>query len=80
MAPAFLFAEICLLCSCWQEVCQACRLHILLNKSKTPFSAYKKSPQELRRRAMGAFKYLSELWRRKQSDTLCFLMRVRCWE
>ena len=29
---------------------------------------------------MGAFKYLSELWRRKQSDTLCFLMRVRCWE
>ena len=29
---------------------------------------------------MGAFKYLSELWRHKQSDTLCFLMRVRCWE
>ena len=29
---------------------------------------------------MGAFKYLSELWGRKQSDTLCFLMRVRCWE
>jgi len=29
---------------------------------------------------MGAFKYLSELWRKKQSDTLCFLMRVRCWE
>ena len=29
---------------------------------------------------MGAFKYLSELWRKKQSDTLVFLMRVRCWE
>ena len=29
---------------------------------------------------MGAFKYLSEIWRKKQSDTLCFLMRVRCWE
>ena len=29
---------------------------------------------------MGAFKYLSELWRHKQSDTLTFLMRVRCWE
>ena len=29
---------------------------------------------------MGAYKYLSELWRKKQSDTLCFLMRVRCWE
>ena len=29
---------------------------------------------------MGAFKYLSELWRKKQSETLCFLMRVRCWE
>jgi hypothetical protein len=29
---------------------------------------------------MGAFKYLSELWRHKQSDTICFLQRVRCWE
>ena len=29
---------------------------------------------------MGAFKYLSELWRKKQSDTMRFLLRVRSWE
>ena len=29
---------------------------------------------------MGAYKYLEELWRKKQSDVLRFLMRVRCWE
>lgn len=28
----------------------------------------------------GAFKYLSELWRKKQTDTIRFLLRVRCWE
>nr|AAF67144.1 large subunit ribosomal protein L15 [Syntrichia ruralis] len=29
---------------------------------------------------MGAYKYIEELWRRKQSDVLRFLLRVRCWE
>jgi len=29
---------------------------------------------------MGAYKYLSELWRRKQSDVMRFLLRIRCWE
>jgi hypothetical protein len=29
---------------------------------------------------MGAYKYLEELWRKKQSDVLRFLLRVRCWE
>merc|ERR1719517_24098 len=29
---------------------------------------------------MGAFKYLTELHKRKQSDVLRFLLRVRCWE
>eukprot|EP00965_Chrysotila_dentata_P110109 3638348-Pleurochrysis_carterae.AAC.2 len=29
---------------------------------------------------VGAFKYLQELWRKKQSDTIRFLLRVRCWE
>jgi len=29
---------------------------------------------------MGAYKYLEELYRRKQSDVLRFLLRVRCWE
>ena len=30
--------------------------------------------------AQGAFKYLQEIWRKKQSDTVRFLLRVRCWE
>ena len=29
---------------------------------------------------MGAYKYLEELWRKKQSDVLRFLLRVRAWE
>ncbi|KAG1757545.1 ribosomal protein L15e [Suillus lakei] len=29
---------------------------------------------------MGAYKYISELYRKKQSDVLRFLLRVRCWE
>jgi large subunit ribosomal protein L15e len=29
---------------------------------------------------MGAYKYLEELYKKKQSDVLRFIMRVRCWE
>ncbi|CAM9353997.1 unnamed protein product [Phaeothamnion confervicola] len=29
---------------------------------------------------MGAYKYVEELWRKKQSDVLRFLLRVRAWE
>jgi len=29
---------------------------------------------------MGAYKYVEELWRKKQSDVMRFLMRVRTWE
>lgn len=29
---------------------------------------------------MGAYKYLEELWRKKQSDVMRFLLRVRSWE
>eukprot|EP00921_Rhytidocystis_pertsovi_P018569 GHVQ01029395.1.p1 GENE.GHVQ01029395.1~~GHVQ01029395.1.p1 ORF type:complete len:206 (-),score=17.41 GHVQ01029395.1:292-909(-) len=29
---------------------------------------------------MGAYKYMEELWKKKQSDVLRFLMRVRTWE
>lgn len=29
---------------------------------------------------MGAYKYLEELFKRKQSDVLNFLLRIRCWE
>lgn len=27
-----------------------------------------------------AYKYVEELWKKKQSDVLRFLLRVRCWE
>ena len=29
---------------------------------------------------MGAYKFLEELWRKKQADLLRFLLRVRAWE
>jgi hypothetical protein len=29
---------------------------------------------------IGAYKYVSELWRKKQSDVMRFMQRVRCWE
>ena len=29
---------------------------------------------------MGALKYVEELHKKKQSDVLQFLLRVRCWE
>jgi large subunit ribosomal protein L15e len=29
---------------------------------------------------MGAYKYVQEIWRKKQSDLLRFLLRVRCWQ
>ncbi|KAJ0558786.1 putative ribosomal protein L15e [Helianthus annuus] len=29
---------------------------------------------------MGAYTYVSELWRKKQSDVMRFMQRVRCWE
>ncbi|KAF2313106.1 hypothetical protein GH714_009292 [Hevea brasiliensis] len=33
-----------------------------------------------RAQELGAYKYVSELWRKKQSDVMRFLQRVRCWE
>lgn len=29
---------------------------------------------------MGAYKYLEELWKKKQSDVMRFIMRIRTWE
>ena len=29
---------------------------------------------------MGAYKYMEEMWRKKQSDVMRFLLRVRAWE
>ncbi|KAF7810115.1 E3 ubiquitin ligase PQT3-like isoform X1 [Senna tora] len=36
--------------------------------------------EEEGRHKLGAYKYVSELWRKKQSDVMRFLQRVRCWE
>jgi hypothetical protein len=30
--------------------------------------------------AAGAYAYMSKLWRKKQSDVMRFVQRVRCWE
>jgi large subunit ribosomal protein L15e len=29
---------------------------------------------------MGAYKFLEELYKKKQSDVLRFILRVRCWQ
>lgn len=29
---------------------------------------------------MGAYKYLQELWKKKQSNVVRFLLRIRTWE
>ena len=29
---------------------------------------------------MGAYKYMQELWRKKQSDVMRYLLRVRMWQ
>lgn len=29
---------------------------------------------------MGAYKYMTELYRKKQSDVLRYLLRIRCWQ
>ncbi|KAI6702294.1 hypothetical protein NL676_011430 [Syzygium grande] len=38
------------------------------------------NPSDQTATPMGAYKYVSELWRKKQSDVMRFLQRVRCWE
>ncbi|CAK9295841.1 unnamed protein product [Gordionus sp. m RMFG-2023] len=29
---------------------------------------------------MGAYRYIQEIWRKKQSDVMRFLLRIRCWQ
>jgi len=29
---------------------------------------------------MGAYKYMQELYRKKQSDVMRYLLRIRCWQ
>nr|GMD55574.1 60S ribosomal protein L15 [Ipomoea batatas] len=52
---------------------------VLYLHSQLRFSA-KASPEQAALRTMGAYTYVSELWRKKQSDVMRFLLRVRCWE
>lgn len=28
---------------------------------------------------MGAYRYMQELWRKKQSDVMRYILRIRCW-
>ncbi|CAJ1415104.1 unnamed protein product, partial [Effrenium voratum] len=37
-------------------------------------------PSKYPRSTMGAYKYLEEMWRKKQSDVMRFLARLRNWE
>merc|ERR1712033_120650 len=37
-------------------------------------------PIRLESTKMGAYKYMQELYRKKQCDVLRFLLRVRCWQ
>merc|ERR1711990_477934 len=40
----------------------------------------KKKKKKKKKHNMGAYKYLEELYKRKQSDVLRFLLRIRAWE
>ncbi|KAJ6884627.1 hypothetical protein NC652_031589 [Populus alba x Populus x berolinensis] len=53
---------------------------LLSCKLKTPVTPTIQSPLLIFSDSMGAYKYVSELWRKKQSDVMRFLQRVRCWE
>ena len=35
---------------------------------------------KFRQLKMGAYKYMAELYRKKQSDVLRYLLRIRCWQ
>jgi ribosomal protein L15E len=37
-------------------------------------------PQRLKLEVLAPLQYVEELWKKKQSDVLRFLLRVRCWE
>ncbi len=54
-------------------------LHPSPRESRAPLSTHERRCQRLST-TMGAYKYLEELWRKKQSDVMRFLLRVRAWE
>merc|ERR1712122_93832 len=42
--------------------------------------AFVQFEEPLTRLKMGAYKYMSELYRKKQSDVMRYLLRIRCWQ
>merc|ERR1739849_39347 len=36
--------------------------------------------EKIKKLKMGAYKYMTELYRKKQSDVMRYLLRVRCWQ
>ena len=66
-----IFAAAPILCSFTALLCvhRLCSIYCCGDR-RLPSQLYK----------MGAYKYLEELWRKKQSDVLRFLLRVRAWE
>ena len=47
---------------------------VVLNASRSHFTVQQLTTN------MGAYKYLEEIWRKKQSDVMRFLLRVRAWQ
>ncbi|KAL9256888.1 Large ribosomal subunit protein eL15-like protein [Drosera capensis] len=56
----------------------------ILNQAQNPSRLGSPNPNRIAAAAaattMGAYKYVLELWRKKQSDVMRFIQRVRCWE
>lgn len=50
------------------------------SRAPPPFRRPLSAPPPAAPPAQGAYKYLEEVWRKKQSDMMRFLLRVRCWE
>jgi len=49
-------------------------------KNNNTFTLYNPAYINRTHRIMGVYKYLEELYRKKQSDVLRFILRIRCWE
>lgn len=54
---------------CWKRKCKRSDCLFFFSSGKWLWLVY-----------IGAYTYVSELWRKKQSDVMRFLQRVRCWE
>ncbi|KAI7735902.1 hypothetical protein M8C21_007398 [Ambrosia artemisiifolia] len=59
---------------------EATNLHWLCNMDNALSSFNLNYKLEVHKSVSGAYTYVSELWRKKQSDVMRFMQRVRCWE